>query len=201
MHLADARWARDAYRSVAGRDDGIKPNGVVDYVVDAEFIDGDLEIDLVSLAVVADDGREFYAVSNEFDPSRANHFVATTVLPQLEAPGDPVWMSRQEIKDGLLVFVGSTTPRFWSWGGLPYDWMVIAQLFGVDERMPDGWLSTGYDITLLVNRAGFSTDPLDPRLPQHTGAAHHALADAHWAQAVLHAIQRRSGARNGWTRT
>ena len=74
MHLADARWARDAYRSVAGRDDGIKPNGVVDYVVDAEFIDGDLEIDLVSLAVVADDGREFYAVSNEFDPSRANDF-------------------------------------------------------------------------------------------------------------------------------
>jgi len=47
---------------------------VVDYVVDAEFIDGDLEIDLVSLAVVADDGREFYAVSNEFDPSRANDF-------------------------------------------------------------------------------------------------------------------------------
>ena len=41
-----------------------------------------------------------------------------------------MWMSRQEIKDGLLVFVGSTTPRFWSWGGLPYDWMVIAQLFG-----------------------------------------------------------------------
>jgi len=157
--LADARWARDAYRSVAGRDDGIRPSGVVDYVVDAEFIDGDLEIDLVSLAVVADDGREFYAVSNEFDPSRANDFVATIVLPQLEGPGDPVWMSRQEIKDGLLAFVGDTTPRFWSWGGLPYDWMDIAQLFGVDERMPDGWLYTGYDITPLVNRAGFSTDP------------------------------------------
>ena len=54
--------------------------------------------------------------------------------------------------------------------------MDIAQLFGVDERMPDGWL-TVTSITPLVNRAGFSTDP-DPRLPQHTGAAHHALADA-----------------------
>ncbi len=195
--LADARWARDVYRSLVGRNKRARPSGLVDYVVDAEFIEGDLEIDLVSLAVVAGDGREFYAVSNEFDPSRANDFVATTVLPQLEAQGDPVWMSRREIKDRLLAFVGDTTPRFWSWGGLPYDWMVIAQLFGVDERMPDGWLYTGYDITLLVNRAGFSTDPLDPRLPQHTGAAHHALSDAHWAQDVLRAIQRMPDVRNG----
>ena len=54
---------------------GSRPSGVVDYVVDAEFIDGDLEIDLVSLAVVADDGRKLLdAVSNEFDLSRANDF-------------------------------------------------------------------------------------------------------------------------------
>ena len=60
------------------------------------------------------------------------------VQPQLEPRGDPVWMSRREIKDGLLAFVGYAPPRFWSWGGLPYDWMVIAQLFGVDEHTPDG---------------------------------------------------------------
>jgi hypothetical protein len=188
--LADARWARDVHRWLADRGTGARVSGLVDYVVDAEFIETDREIDLVSLAVVADDGREFYAVSTEFDPSRANDFVLATVLPQLEPRDSAVWMSRHDIKNQLLAFVGDTTPRFWSWGGLPYDWMTIAQLIPVEERMPDGWLYTGYDITLLVERAGLRTDPLDPLLPQHDGTAHHALDDARWAHDVLRTIRR-----------
>lgn len=191
--LSDARWARDTYEFLlsAGHSTGGRDGARVttDFVVDAEFIEHDHEIDLVSLAVISDDGRELYAISTEFGPSAANEFVRTTVLPQLETRDSPRWMSRQQIKSELLAFVGDAVPRFWSWGGLPYDWMVIAQLFGVEERMPTGWLYTGYDITLLVDRAGFSVDPLDERLPQFAGSdAHHALADARWAQSVMRAV-------------
>ena len=38
------------------------------YFYDTEFIDNGRIIDLISIGVVAEDGREFYAVSTEFDP-------------------------------------------------------------------------------------------------------------------------------------
>lgn len=66
------------------------------------------------------------------------------------------------IREGLLGPIGDDRPRFWSWGGAPNDWLVIAQLFSLTEQMPNGWYYTAHDITLLVEQAGLSTDQLDP---------------------------------------
>ena len=41
------------------------------FFYDCEFIEDGTTIDLVSIGVVGEDGREFYAVSTEFDPERA----------------------------------------------------------------------------------------------------------------------------------
>ena len=42
------------------------------YFYDTEFIEDGETIELVSFGVVAEDGREFYAVSSDFDPASAN---------------------------------------------------------------------------------------------------------------------------------
>ncbi|HEY9290183.1 MAG TPA: 3'-5' exoribonuclease [Microlunatus sp.] len=196
--LADARWVRDTYRvltspSMCQRRTSWPANDldgrpVRDFVIDAEFIESDDEIDLVSLAVVAADGAEFYAVAAEHDPTAANPFVRSNVLPKLEPAGHPAWMSRAAIRQGLLDFIGDAAPRFWSWGGLPYDWLVIAQLFDVEERVPDGWRYTGYDLTQLAAQQGFRIDPVDDQLPPFPDNGHHALADARWAREVLTAL-------------
>jgi hypothetical protein len=73
-----------------------------------------------------------------------------------------------------------------SWAkALPYDWLAIAQLFAVEDRMPDGWRYTGYDLTQLASLHGYRTDPPDDRLPPAPADAHHALADARWGRTVL----------------
>jgi len=162
---------------------------LTDFVIDAEFIELEQEIDLISLGLVSEHGREFYAISTQFDPARANDFVRTLVLPLLEPRDSHVWMSRAEIKDALIAFVGDAVPRFWAWGGAPYDWMVIAQLFPTVERMPDRWLYTAYDIPQLVERAGLTIDPLDPTLPQPPTGSHHALTDARWANSILRRVK------------
>ena len=41
------------------------------FFYDCEFIEDGTTIDLVSIGVVGEDGREFYAVSTEFDAGRA----------------------------------------------------------------------------------------------------------------------------------
>ena len=50
---------------------------------DGEFSTTAPEIGLVSLGAVAEDGREFYGVSSEFDPERANPWVKNSNLGKL----------------------------------------------------------------------------------------------------------------------
>ncbi len=56
------------------------------YFYDCEFIEDGRTIELVSIGVVCEDGREFYAVSTEFDPDRAGKWVRRNVLPKLPSP-------------------------------------------------------------------------------------------------------------------
>jgi len=41
------------------------------YFLDTEFIESVGSIDLISIALVCDDGRHYYAISNEFDTQAA----------------------------------------------------------------------------------------------------------------------------------
>lgn len=164
---------------------GIRDGRVEDFVVDAEFIETETGVDLVSLALVGDGGREMYVISADHDPSLANEFVLNNVIPQLEPRAHPAWQSRADIRRSVLSFVGESVPRFWSWGGAPYDWLVLAQLFPLAERVPDGWRFTCYDITQLAEDQGYRLDPVDDRLPQPPTNVHHALADARWAHQLL----------------
>lgn len=75
------------------------------YFYDCEFIEDGRTIELVSIGVVCEDGREFYAVSTEFDPERAGPWVRRNVLPKLPNPSHPAWKPRSRIRDDLLKFL------------------------------------------------------------------------------------------------
>lgn len=53
------------------------------YFLDTEFIEDGLTIDLISIGIVAEDGREFYAINKECDFSEANDWVLQNVLSPL----------------------------------------------------------------------------------------------------------------------
>lgn len=165
----------------------------VDYFINTEYIDLEQQMDLVSLALVAADGREFYAISTEFNPEHANTYVRTVVLPLLEPRHHPAWMSRNQMRSALLAFIGKDIPTFWSWGAAPWDWMGMAQLFPLADRVPDGWSYTCFDVSLLAESLGLSLNPVDPSLPQLPTDVHHALADARWIHDVHTALRPRLG--------
>ena len=52
----------------------------VRYFYDTEFIEDGVTIELVSIGIVAEDGREYYAVSTEFRADRANRWVRDKAL-------------------------------------------------------------------------------------------------------------------------
>ncbi|MBW0092780.1 3'-5' exoribonuclease, partial [Pseudonocardia sp. KRD-184] len=107
------------------------------FFYDCEFIEDGTTIDLVSIGVVGEDGREFYAVSTEFDPSRAGAWVRANVLPKLPSPADPAWRSRSRLRADLLDFV--TEPggdvEMWAWIAA-YDHVALCQLWGAMPALP-----------------------------------------------------------------
>lgn len=57
------------------------------YFLDCEFIEDGKTIDLISIGIVCEDGREFYVISTEFEPRKASDWVVENVLRSLP----PMW--------------------------------------------------------------------------------------------------------------
>jgi 3' exoribonuclease, RNase T-like len=142
------------------------------YWLDTEFIARPFTIDLVSIGLVAEDGREFYAENSEVDWSKAHAWTLENVRPQLDGRG----MSREDISYALRNFAGGDEhPVFW--GYFPaFDWVAFVGLFGALEELPFHFPQLCLDIKQWAIELG------DPELPHQKGSRHHALADARWTK-------------------
>ena len=142
------------------------------YWLDTEFIARPFTIDLISIGLVAESGREFYAESNETDWSKASPWTLENVRPQLDGKG----MSREYISYALRNFTdGDEHPVFW--GYFPaYDWVAFVWLFGGLEELPFHFPQLCLDIKQWAIELG------DPELPHQKESRHHALADARWTK-------------------
>jgi hypothetical protein len=146
------------------------------YFYDTEFIEDGVTIELVSIGAVDEEGREFYAVSTEFDPERASPWVRENVLPKLPRPADPAWRSRERIKQDLLTFFkvdgsDSAEVELWAWMA-GYDHVALAQLWGAMPALPRALPRFTKDLRQRWDDVG------RPKLPQPPSDAHDALADA-----------------------
>ncbi len=143
------------------------------FFYDCEFIEDGTTIELVSIGVVGQDGREFYAVSTEFDPDRAGKWVRANVLPKLPSPSDRAWRSRSRIRADLLEFL--TGPpgdiELWAWIAA-YDHVALCQLWGAMPALPRPIPRFTRELRQRWEDAG------RPELPSPPPDAHDALADA-----------------------
>ena len=143
------------------------------YFYDCEFIEDGRTISLISIGVIDENGREFYAVSTAFDPDRAIDWVRRNVLNQLPSPSDQAWRSRARIREDLLAYL--TEPgepiELWAWMA-SYDHVALAQLWGDMRALPRQIPRFTHELRQLWEAAG------SPPLPAAGADAHDALADA-----------------------
>ena len=148
------------------------------YFIDTEFIEGFHKplfgkrrhfIDLISIGIVAEDGREYYAISNEFNTKDADDWVKNNVIGKLperavdfyDSPRmrmeSLLWKSNKVIANEVKEFIYSTSqindPKSISnWeqvkNKLPiefygyyadYDWVLFCSLFGRMIDLPKGF--------------------------------------------------------------
>jgi hypothetical protein len=139
---------------------------------DTEFIDDGRTIDLLSIGVIRDDGKSFYAEAAEADRQKASPWVRENVLPHLTGPVLP----RAEIARQLVGFAGSE-PEWWAYVAA-YDWVSLCQLYGPMINLPDGWPFYCRDVQQFADHLNID---LEAELPPPT-TAHNALRDAEWTR-------------------
>jgi 3' exoribonuclease, RNase T-like len=141
---------------------------------DTEFHDDGQRIELISLGLVTNDGRSYYAENVAYDRRRATPWLQVNVLPHLEVNAQ---RSLAKIADELQQLVGKARPEFWAYFG-EYDWIVLRQVFGDLMAWPAGWPLSHMNLEQWRLHLG------GPHLPAQTHNLHHALADARWLQSA-----------------
>ncbi|WEH40768.1 3'-5' exoribonuclease [Streptomyces sp. AM 2-1-1] len=157
---------------------------------DTEFLDDGRTIDLISIGMVTEDGREIYAVSSEFDQTavRQHGWLMANVwpsLPILKNPrgtrgvdrldlAHPDVRPRNQIARLVQQFTLSVPdPQLWAYYSA-YDHVALAQLWGPMSNLPAGIPMQTDDLVTEVKR--LSLTPAD--LPQQADGHHNALSDA-----------------------
>ena len=162
------------------------------YFIDAEFHEsgyGD-PIKMISLGVVCDDGREFYAVAADgWNKDNVSDWLKQNVLLHLHAvsvdadvPGSMESVDRRcEIAERLARFIQEEPtgkPEIWGYYSA-YDWVVVCQLFGRMIDLPKHFPKHCLDIKQMCWERG------NPTLPKQQSVAHNALSDARHNKAMF----------------
>jgi hypothetical protein len=170
---------------------------VIDY--DLEFLEDGRHIELISIGMVADDGREYYAVNRDMPVRkiRKHKWLMENVVPSLpKGHGDrrhhmprswlfdytdPVVKHRARIADDVMDFIRAARPDVQLWANYgAYDHVALCQLWGRMIDLPEGVPMFTNDIQQERARLGLNWD----ELPQQETGEHNALADARHNQTV-----------------
>lgn len=141
------------------------------YIIDTEFIDTPEASELISLAVLREDGESRYF---EFDFPRCylTPWLKENVVPHL------TWgriHSFSEAAREIDAFVGEDKPEFWCYYGA-YDWYWFCRLFGGFMQMPQDWPHRFREF-----------NDFQQGVPDVAGAEHNALNDC---RSILEAMKK-----------
>jgi hypothetical protein len=175
---------------------------VTRYFYDTEFLEDGRTIDLISIGIVADDGRELYLVNRDAPWKRIkkHEWLMANVVPGLPKPhGDwilhmpkrwlfdfhnPAVKGRDAIAERVERFLlgddleTHADLELWADYGA-YDHVALCQLFGPMVALPPGIPMFTHDFQQAHRRAG------NPPMPQQEAGLHNALADARHLKACF----------------
>lgn len=174
--------------------------------LDTEFTGLHQQTSLISLALVDQQGRAFYAEFTDYARDQADDWIRQNVLRHSR------WLAADPPDSPLLVEERNTTlccgpshwirarleawlepyPRIEIWADcLAYDWVLFCQLFGGALNLPEKIFYMPFDLATLFKLRG-----LDPDTDRETFAAlepdggprHNALRDARVTRACHHRL-------------
>jgi hypothetical protein len=158
---------------------------------DTEFVDDGKTIEFISIGMIREDGKTYYAVTNNgvtINKAVKHDWLRKNVVNQLpitlgtgngwdwnfDHEDHKSVKSRTEIAADIKKFLGEVTNlELWAWYAA-YDHVVLAQIFGTMLQLPNGVPMWTNDLRQELHRLG------NPRYIEQVEGAHNALEDAKW---------------------
>ncbi|MGW5519228.1 3'-5' exoribonuclease domain-containing protein [Nocardia africana] len=171
------------------------------YCYDLEFLEDGRTIELISIGIVSESGREYYAVNLDLPVKRIrkHQWLMVNVVPSLPKPaGDwnnhmpRRWLfdynnhavkHRDRIAEEVRAFLlAEGKPELWADYGA-YDHVALCQLWGPMINLPAGLPMFTHDIEQAIEAVpGFVK-------PEQAEGQHNALEDARYNMRVLDALR------------
>lgn len=161
---------------------------------DCEFTGLRQDTTLISIGLVSEDWKKFYAEFTDYDPSQVDDWirqnVLANILPEITSATEP--MSHGPNQDRYVVgdkayvandlrewFTQFEYVEIWS-DVLAYDWMLFCNLFGGPFKIPSNIYYIPFDLATLLKLKGIDpdVDRIEFSRSGYRKWKHHALADA-----------------------
>jgi len=153
------------------------------YFFDTEFLENGKTIDLISIGIVCEDGRELYLQNSGFNFHSADTWLKQNVLSKLtefdiesgrftvEKYNTDIWKQKHEIAHEVNQFITGDDIELWG-EYCAYDFVALCQLWGkaIDKPSNIPWLAKDIQ-QLIIDKA------ILPALPTNENP-HNALDDA-----------------------
>lgn len=165
------------------------------YFLDTEFIESPGSIQLISIGIVAEDERTFYAENTSFDEREADDWVIENVLSKLrwwdrvkqfvkEKNGNfEICGTLTTIKQCLLEFFGDDDNLVFYGYYADYDWVIFCWIFGKMIDLPAGWPKYCRDLKQMLDESG--KDKI--AAPEEE---HNSLIDARWDKSLYEHLKK-----------
>lgn len=179
------------------------------YFLDTEFIERPGSIQLISIGIVAEDGREYYQIARGFDYQEVwcDDWLRQNVISQILSESSngygvtpditydsmvqvfessALWT--HEIAKEVLDLIGDDSdPKFYGYYA-DYDWVVFCWLFGRMIDLPKNFPMYCRDLKQMLAERELGKGWVKSMCPQ-TENEHNALADARWNKKLYEAIK------------
>lgn len=163
--------------------------------IDLEFTGLHQETTPISLGMIAEDGRGFYAEFTDYDREQIDPWISENVLPHLLGKAsyrlghDVSFASgnRAHIKHRIVSWFAAY-PQVEIWGDVPtYDWVVFCELFGGALSLPSWVYYIPFDLATLLECRGIDPDINREEYANLAQTAQTAKHNALWDARIIRA--------------
>ena len=167
---------------------------------DTEFTGLHRNTTLISIGLITEDERTFYAEFNDYDQTQLNDWLRKNVLPylhfvdihsttpKLNLENHRMKANRPMVKQTLTKWLA----QFGSiemWADYPaYDWVLFCDLFDGSFNLPQGMTYNPFDVATLLKANGIDPTIDRRRFVGLEATIHNALDDARLAKACYEKV-------------
>ena len=172
------------------------------YFIDTEFKEKPNTIDLISIGIVSEDGREYYAICQDFIPKLKqiwkDEWIRTNVLLPIYMENVNTGLNMAiefskanfksliygvskpsgQIRKEIIDFIGDDKPEFYAYYA-DYDWVVFCWIFGRMIDLPKNFPMYCKDLKQIMDELQLNSEWKKKNCSDPKGE-HNALVDAKW---------------------